>query len=160
MSIWKRRLIVAAAPLAQDLIQAFLTAGATAVICYCDGKAEAADCPDAGCFTALYESLLGKAATLSTAVEAASESPSLSTKHQEKKDKTILEYSNIPGFRHRGGNITLFNALLDMCDPFAVNLQTVAVLTNLEAAQHAPADPVATQHAVAGLSCSNSKAYA
>lgn len=88
MSIWKRRLIVAAAPLADNLVQALLTAGATAVIC-CDGKAEAADCPDAGCFTVLYESLFGEAATPSTAVEAASESPPLSTKHQEKQKKRL-----------------------------------------------------------------------
>lgn len=78
-----------AAPLAPDLIQAFLTAGATAVICYYDGKAESADCPDAGCFTRLYESLFGNAATLSTAVEAASESPPLNTKHQEKEKKRL-----------------------------------------------------------------------
>ena len=89
VSIWKRRLIVTAAPLAPDLIQAFLTAGATAVICYYDGKAESADCPDAGCFTRLYESLFGNAATLSTAVEAASESPPLNTKHQEKEKKRL-----------------------------------------------------------------------
>ena len=86
MSVWKRRLIVAAAPLADDLIQAFLTAGATAVIC-CDGKAELADCQDAGCFTRLYESLFGDAGTLSSAVEAASESPLLYTEHQEKEKK-------------------------------------------------------------------------
>jgi hypothetical protein len=75
VSVWKQQLIVTAAPLASNVSQAFLTAGASAVICLDPEStsrpsgAEAADC-----FKKMYEELFSMGATVPAAMESAGES--------------------------------------------------------------------------------------
>ncbi len=75
VSVWKQQLIVTAAPLASNVSQAFLTAGASAVICLDPEStsrpsgAEAADC-----FKKMYEELFSMGATVPAAMESAGKS--------------------------------------------------------------------------------------
>ena len=72
VSVWKQRVVVTAAALPQDLKQALLTAGATAVVCW---NAESSPVPPnanvAGYFQKFYTMLLGKGGTISAAMDVA-----------------------------------------------------------------------------------------
>ncbi len=75
VSVWKQRLIVTAAPLAPDLSQAFLTAGASAVICLDPESASQTSGAEAvDCFKKMYEELFSRGASVPAAMESAGKS--------------------------------------------------------------------------------------
>ncbi len=71
VSVWKQRLIVTAAPLAPNLSQAFLTAGASALICRDPESSQTSGAEAVDCFKKMYEELFSRGATMPAAMESA-----------------------------------------------------------------------------------------
>ncbi len=75
VSVWKQRLVVTAAPLAPDLSQAFLTAGASAVICRDpESTSQTSGAEAVDCFKKMYKELFSRGATMPAAMESAGKS--------------------------------------------------------------------------------------
>ncbi|KAL0020138.1 hypothetical protein WJX77_006173 [Trebouxia sp. C0004] len=71
VSVWRERLIATAAPLAPDLIQAFLAAGASVISRDPESASQPSGADTADCFMRMYEELFSRDATVPAAMKSA-----------------------------------------------------------------------------------------